>query len=302
MNQIRNVAVAGATGNVGSKVLQALLDVARFKVTVLTRKEGHPFPKGVETRVVNYDSIDSLSEAVKGHDAVIDCTVSIDGDSHIHLMDAAAATGVYRFIPSEFSFDPTNKNRCSIPVFTGKCRAFEHIRQLAEQGKITYTTISNGAFLDWNLKTGFMNIDLSKRTIALLNDGKVVIAWTTLDSVGKATASALLNPRETENKALYIHSIQKSQREVAAIAQEALGKDGWKTTSVDMEKTFAKALEDFRTRQVSFQVIGDLIRYGNSRPDYGFPWTKDDNELLGVKALDDEEVKQLIRDIASQAA
>ncbi|KAE8138983.1 hypothetical protein BDV38DRAFT_281543 [Aspergillus pseudotamarii] len=89
MHHIKNVAVAGATGNVGSRVLRVLLDVGRFKVTVLTQKEGNPFPEGVETKVVNYDSMESVSEAIKEQDAVIDCTVSMDGGSHIRLMDAA---------------------------------------------------------------------------------------------------------------------------------------------------------------------------------------------------------------------
>ncbi|EXK77744.1 hypothetical protein FOQG_17559 [Fusarium oxysporum f. sp. raphani 54005] len=46
------------------------------------------------------------------------------------------------------------------------------------------------------------------------------------------------------------------------------------------------------------QVIGDIIRFSISTPGYIDRLEKTDNDLLGVKAMSDEDVKELIRKIA----
>ena len=75
-------------------MLDALVD-AKFNVTVLTRKQAS-FPAGVEVKIVDYNSPESLKAAVKGQDAVIDTTQSDDSETPIRLIEASAAVGVYR--------------------------------------------------------------------------------------------------------------------------------------------------------------------------------------------------------------
>lgn len=75
-------------------MLDALIE-AKFQVTVLTRKAAS-YPAGVEVKVVDYNSVSSLRDAVKGHDAVIDTTQSDDSETPVRLVEASAAEGVYR--------------------------------------------------------------------------------------------------------------------------------------------------------------------------------------------------------------
>jgi putative NADH-flavin reductase len=72
----------------------ALLDQG-FEVTVLSRTTKQ-FPAGVTVKVVDFGSTESLSAAIQGQDAVIDNTFTEDAETPLRLIDAAAASGVYR--------------------------------------------------------------------------------------------------------------------------------------------------------------------------------------------------------------
>jgi uncharacterized protein YbjT (DUF2867 family) len=87
---------------VGARVLEALLDLD-FNVTVLSRS-AKPFPGAVGVKVVDFNSVESISAAIAGQDAVIDTTFSPDVETPLRLIDAAAEKGVYRLSVSPFNF------------------------------------------------------------------------------------------------------------------------------------------------------------------------------------------------------
>ncbi|EEU41141.1 uncharacterized protein NECHADRAFT_83260 [Fusarium vanettenii 77-13-4] len=227
--QIKNVALAGPNGNVGSNILKALIEANVFNITVLLREQASAFPDGITAKVVDFTSVDSLAEAVKGQDAVIDATVGPNPRVSLNLIEASLASQIYHFVPSEFTSDPNDVKTRALPLFQGKRTVHEYIQKLGREEKITFTILSTGAFLDWNLNNGFMFIDLANKEINLMNDGEIVIPWTLLPVAGKATVNALLRTDETVNKTCYVYNIQKSQKELAELAKEALGDDGWQT-------------------------------------------------------------------------
>jgi saccharopine dehydrogenase-like NADP-dependent oxidoreductase len=75
-----------------------LLDL-KFDVTVLCRSS-KPFPTGARVKLVDFTSIEDLSAAIAGQDAVIDTTFSPEVDTPLRLIDAAAKAGVYRLFVS----------------------------------------------------------------------------------------------------------------------------------------------------------------------------------------------------------
>ncbi|KAF9876398.1 isoflavone reductase family protein [Colletotrichum karsti] len=295
--KIQKVAVAGATGHVGSHVLKALIQDG-FQVTVLTRKEGN-FPAGVTVKVVDYTSSDAIKEALQGNEAFVDCTL-VQDDTPTRMMDAAAAAGIYRYIPSDFSLDSNNPKPHTLPIWFKKDANDKYLLKKCQDTGMTWSIICNGAFLDFCLRTGFLNIDIYKKTIDYMNDGNNVIPWTTLETVGKAVSGTLSHPAETENRAVYVHSVNKSQREMADLCKEALGSDGWQESESNMEERFAAALAKLQSGQFDLGVLADMIRYANSKPDFSSPWKQSDNELLGVKALSDAELKDLIKAVEAE--
>ncbi|KAM6517710.1 hypothetical protein FSOLCH5_008677 [Fusarium solani] len=299
-HQIKNVALAGASGSLGSCILQALVRTGRFNVTVLARKTMDDVPSGAVVQVVDFESASALTAALKGQDALIDATSAPDPSVAIRLMDAAAAAGVYRMIPSEFSSDPANPKGRSLAPFQGKVKALEHIQKLADDGKITWTAISNHAFLDWGLRMTFLGIDLGNRKISYLNGGNTVVPHTILASVATAVANALSKPEETKNRICYICNRQMTQRELVQLVKQALGDQGWESEDLDMSQVFEKAMAQLQAGQVNWQVIGDIIRFSISTPGYVKRLEKTDNELLGVEEMSDEQVVALVKEIAGE--
>ncbi|KAM0284382.1 hypothetical protein ACHAQH_001958 [Verticillium albo-atrum] len=298
--QIKNVILAGATGSAGSKILNALAKSGRFNVTAAVRKPNTSFPSAVNVNVVDLNSSDELLEAFKGQDAVIDATMSPDSAMPLRMVEAAVAAGVSRFIPSEFSLNPNNSKARAVPVYGPKNEVLARLKELAAAGKITWTTVSNGAFLDWNLRTGFFKIDVKKRKAELLNGGEIVLPWTLLDHVGQAAVGVLLHPEETKNRPVYVSTVEKSQKQMVELAQEVLGKDGWDVSSLDMEPVYQKSIAELQAGRVTFEVIGNIILYCNSREDLSGTWSKDDNALLGIQPWSDEQVRELLASIASE--
>ncbi|KAK1994606.1 NAD(P)-binding protein, partial [Colletotrichum falcatum] len=293
---IQKVALAGATGNLGGWTLKALV-ADGFSVTVLARKQGS-FPGEVAVKVVDFGSSDALQEAMKGQDAFVDCTLVHD-DTPKRLIDAAAAAGVRRYIPSDFSLDFNNRNVHKLPIFFKKDLNDKYLLQKCEETGMTWSIICNGPFLDWNLRSGFMNIDIYDKKVSYLNDGDNVHVWTTLEATGKAVSGTLLHPDETKNRPVYVHSVNKSQKQVVDLCKEALGSDGWEESRSDMEQVFAGALQKFQAGNFDLGVFGDMVRYASSRPDYSCPWPQDDNPLLGVETMTDDEVKELVKKLVT---
>lgn len=203
-----------ASGSLGSAILQTLVRTGRFKVTVLSRKALSDVPLGVAAQVVDFGSASVLTEALKGQDALIDATSAPDPSVAMRLTDAAVAAGVYRIIPSEFSLDPTNAKARGLAVFQGKAKALEHIQKLADDGRVTWTAISNHAFLDWGLGTNFLAVDLENKRISYLNGGNTVVPNTTITSVATAVANVLSKrqaPRDQESNLLHLQQTSDAE-------------------------------------------------------------------------------------------
>lgn len=67
---------------------------------MLSRNANKPFPAAANVKVVDFESVESISAALAGQDAVIDTTFSPDVDTPLRLIDAAAEKGVYRLFVS----------------------------------------------------------------------------------------------------------------------------------------------------------------------------------------------------------
>ncbi|CRG85360.1 hypothetical protein PISL3812_02447 [Talaromyces islandicus] len=296
---IKNVALAGGGGNVGARVLEALLKLD-FNVTVLSRS-AKSFPGAAAVKVVDFNSVESISAAIAGQDAVIDTTFSPDVETPLRLIDAAAENGVYRFITSDFGLDPDLPGVHDMPVFGRKKASYEAVKKHAAQNRLTYTLVACGAFLDWSLSSGFSGLDFGAKKAFIFGDGNNVVPWTTLEDVGRATANVLLHPEETVNRPVYVHSVFMSQNQIFDATKQVLGSEGWETTYNEMKPRLEKALADLNAGRISASVFEVQIQYCLATKALAHPWARDDNALLGLKESDLETVKGLIQTIAHKA-
>ncbi|KAM0287422.1 hypothetical protein ACHAQH_000372 [Verticillium albo-atrum] len=299
---IKNVAIASATGTLGAHVLRALQATNAFTITILTRSAASipTNDPSLTIKEVDYTSLDSLTAALQGQHALVNASNTTDPSIPLLLIDAVAAAGISRFIPSDFGCDITNPRIACLPVFGIKAAVHARLQAVAAANPgFTWTVVSNGPFLDWCVRVGFSGIDLRRKAVNLHGKGDNVNPWTTLAGIARATAGVLLHAEETANRPVYVASVYASQAELAGLAREAVP-GGWREEdAMDVEARFEECMVSVGKGVYTPEVMLPQIQYAMQRPEMTYRWARDDNELLGVERMGDEEVRQMFRGIAA---
>jgi nucleoside-diphosphate-sugar epimerase len=217
------IAVAGATGHLGGRIVNALLERGA-QVCALVRggtgsdKLAKLERRGVTIAQVQMANVSELTRACAGVSCVVSALqglrdVIVDGQSV--LLDAAVAAGVPRFIPSDFSIDFSR-----LPA--GENRNLDFRREFngrLDQAPISATSILNGAFAEL-LTSRMPLLDLDAKRVSYWGDADQRMDFTTMDNTAAFTAAAALDP--SAPKILRIAGDEKSARELASVAGELM--------------------------------------------------------------------------------
>ena len=167
-----NILIAGATGNLGGKIVNYLLNKGA-NVKAIVRKETdiqkikHLEEKGVRVFQVNMNNKIEIAK----HCLDIGCVISaLSGlretiiETQKALLDAAVNAKVPRFIPSDYSSDFTN-------LVDGQNRNLDLRREFHEyldKAPIEATSIFNGPFMDLltEIEGEILNPDQVRSSIA----------------------------------------------------------------------------------------------------------------------------------------
>ncbi|CEI67385.1 hypothetical protein FVEN_g5733 [Fusarium venenatum] len=296
MSALKNIAVAGAAGDLGSAVFNALVTSNKFNLTVLTRKDSKStFPSGTKVIQVDYDSLESLTAALQGQDAVVSTVGSLAIPSQNLLIDAAVAAGVKRFLPSEYGSNLVAPSVRKLPVFGTKVAIEDKLIELANQGKISYTFVYNGIFLDWGIKHNFF-FDFSQPELTIWDQGDAEFSTTTLASVGDAVVGVLAHPEETQDRIVYVQDIVLTQNKVLELAKEVSPGKEWKVKHDKIDNITAKSDANVAKGIYDWPTLGPYlfraIFDAKSIPKF----EKLDNVLLGIKGVTEEQVKGFLKD------
>lgn len=256
-SEIKNVVIIGAGGNLGVTILNTLISESKFNVTVLSREDSSStFPAGVKVVRANYDSVDSLTTAFQGADAVISLVGSTAVGDQNKYIDAAIAAGVTRFLPSEFGSDVTNdKVNSLIPIFGPKIAAVDYLK--SKESEISWTSIITGAFFDWGIKVTFIGFNSATKTATLIDDGRSSFIATNLIQIARAIIKTLEQPEKTKNQHIYVSSFLTSQKEILEAAEKITG-EKWTVENVNGQEMHAGALA--KLSQQDFSGIFDLLK------------------------------------------
>lgn len=219
------VLLAGGTGDLGGRILRQLLAMGAT-VRVLIRPETNTAQisqlraQGVEVIQTSYDDPGGLRRAC----ADVACVVSaINGlDSAIigaqsRLLEAAAAAGVPRFIPSDFSID----YRGIRPRSNRNLQLRRDFAQSLDATEIRATSILNGAFTDM-LSGQAPMILFSRHRVLFWSDPDQKLDFTTIDDTAAYTAAAALDERAP--RVLQIAGDQVTARTLASTMSDLTGK------------------------------------------------------------------------------
>lgn len=294
------IAVAGATGELGIPIVNALL-AAGYHVTALSREgSGNvsklPTSSSLSIVEVDYSSVESLKTALRDHTVVVSTLTSTSVDGQNPLIDAAIAAGVARFIPSEFGSDVVNSKRNQLPVFEGKVKTHEYLKVAGVKNLgFSYTVICTGTFLDWGLH-GFV-VNVPARSATVYNGGDIPFSATSLDTIGRAIVGVIQHLSETSNRPVYIQDAVVTQNSLIRYAKEKDGKE-WEITHKSTEKMYADSLAEVAKGITNWSVMQPFVFSAFLEEGYGGDFSSHlDNELLELKGLTDIEVRELVESL-----
>lgn len=249
---------------------------------------------------VDYDSLESLTNALKGQDAVVSTLSSAAIAKQLLLVEAAAKAHVKRFIPSEFGTNTLAEKTRALPVFEDKVAVQDALKKEAASGGLTYTLIPTGPFLDWGILTGFI-MNLRGKSVSLFDGGDRLFSATSLPTIGKAVVGVLTHPEETKNRAVYVQDTATTLKHLTALGKTANGAEGWTETVVSIEEMLEQAWAELKKPQpnpANFAL--PFVKAAIWGEGYGSHFEKLDNDLLGIQELSDTELQGLVDNLAPE--
>jgi hypothetical protein len=237
-----------------------------------------------------------LKSALVGQDAVVS-TVGYSGlQSQLTLIDAAAAAGVKRIIPSDFGANLDNLKTRQLPVFGDKAKVHEHISDKSKTTDLTYTLVYNNAFLDWGLERDFI-LRISDAKPIIIDGGDLPFSATTLGSVADAVVGILNHPEETKNRSVRIHDIVTSQNQLLVLAKKVAPNKSWEVVHAKLDDLTAAADARLAKGIYDAETFTPYLARATFDPGFGGKFDITDNELLGVKGVLEDEVTQILKKI-----
>ncbi|PHH69094.1 hypothetical protein CDD82_87 [Ophiocordyceps australis] len=294
---LKNVAITGASGNLGSVILAKLAASPNLDVRVVRRTDSSStFPPGTHVVDADFDSVDSLAAALQGQDALVAPLNSMAVGLQNNLVEACIRAGVQRFIPSEFGSDLDNPNARALPAFVPKVQFQDFIQQRAKTTTLTYTFVANGPFLDYGLEHGFL-MRLSNSKPVIFDGGDSLFSATTLDSIADAVLGILAHPQETKNRTVRIEDIKISQNKLLELAKQVAPDRPWEPEHASLDQVVNKATERLAQGIMDFDTYVAFLYRAIFDPAYGSNFAKTDNALLGVKGKSEEDVAAILKSV-----
>ncbi|KAF9875675.1 isoflavone reductase [Colletotrichum karsti] len=264
------VAIAGATGETGRSIIEALLDDAEnFEVTALARpasanNQKHEALRARGVKVVAADLAgpeEALVAALSGIDVVI-APLSVPSlRDQIPLARAAKKAGVKRFVPSEFAMAmPPRGIHDAQDV---KTDVLDEIKRL----HLPYTVINVGWWY-----AGFIPRLPSGRTAPhvltayitgdnlIPGDGEAVCAVVDTRDIGRYVARIIRDPR-TLNKCVLASGFAHRMNELYDLAEEMSGEKIERTyvSAEDMERRIQDYRRAIAEGETDFKVTVNLL-------------------------------------------
>jgi uncharacterized protein YbjT (DUF2867 family) len=270
------VTVAGATGNLGQRIIHELV-AQGAEVRAIVRESSNKttvknFQQlGVKVFVVNPLDVTEMTKACEGATCVVSALSGLQEviiDAQKVLLNAAVAAGVPRFIPSDYSLDFTKFR-------DGENRNLDLRRTFhtyLDAQPIAATTIFNGAFADM-LTNEMPMILFDKKRILYWGDADHDMSFTTIADVGRFTAHAALD--DTTPRFLRIAGEQINPRGIKTVMSNLTGQEfrffhpggqGLLGVIIKIARTIAPAKNELYPAWQGMQYMHNMIDTRSNMP------------------------------------
>ncbi|KAI8627076.1 NmrA-like family protein [Xylariaceae sp. FL1651] len=303
MARFTNILIIGATGSIGSVVLDAFQKDTSFNLTLLQRtssKSRLPSHLKVITIADSYP-LEELTAAFKGQDVIVNCMTSLSSLEQFRMVDAAIAAGVQRYVPSEYGLNLSRPDAQALnSVFGGKGKIQQYLRAKADDGLIEWMSISCGMWLKWSMANEFLGMHVKEQRFVIWDDGNGYFSCSTEENTAAGLLQALKTPEQTKNQSVFLSDFAITQEQLLDALERVQGVQ-YKVETVDSEKFIAEKQE--AVRQGDEFATFALIETGFVTGRYGGHLEKEGtimNDKLGLpKHTLDEVVAEALKSVGA---
>lgn len=268
-NRIKNIAIVGVSGNLGSHIVSSLLANKYFNLTAISRTNSKAIvPEGIRVAHIDYHQHDTIVSALRGQDAlIITLSVTAPRETQPKLLRAAADAGVQWVMPNEFGMYTTEQAQ-NDTIGPGKSQD----RKLAEELGLSWICVTTGFWYEHSLSgPGLYGINISKREVVFFDDGTQKLNTSTWPQVGRGVAALLALPilptdeidtgttlSSYRNSMAFISSFTISQHDMFESLKRITNTsyDDWTISSVPARERFTEAKEQMKA--------GDRMAFGRA--------------------------------------
>jgi len=235
MNKECNVLIVGASGHLGSKIVENLLNNKNsFKLSLIVPNESKEKCQQFEKRCECVHVVDVLNTTetelckyLKDIDLVINCMNFIEPHDEYaaehNLIQACVKAGVERYIPSDFSVDYRNLSDVDLPRVDVRQRIHEELNKT----KLKWTSILCGIILEKVFCKSLNMIDREKKTVNYYGEGNEQFNVCSYDDVAKFVSTLIIGRHlnKYDYKFVPIYSDTVSWKTIANNLQDVWGQE-----------------------------------------------------------------------------
>ncbi|KAF2868198.1 hypothetical protein BDV95DRAFT_501434 [Massariosphaeria phaeospora] len=296
--ELKNIAILGARGTLGSAIVNELLkDSSRFTITGISREMSTytaPAGSNIAVKSVDYSSLSSLTEAFAGQDAIINCITA--GATQFEpmkiIVDAAVAAGVKFFFADEFvgNIEKEQFRRMPEAAVGSKLRVREYLKELSKEGKMQWTSLNGGPFFDLWLMQGPAGFDIPNKRARIYGTGLNKMCWTPLPTMALATANMLRNPGPVTNRPIHISTVANLTQSAILASLESVLDTKFSVENVDVAKIVKHSRIALERGEVAKAMKGLGVGGQFYEVDSGSDFSHlVENETVGVEVVSVEE-------------
>lgn len=301
--QGRKIAIIGASGQVGSSTMKALLAQGVHTITAVQRLEAtSKFPSEVVVKSGDLQDESFLAGVFQGQEVVVlmpplPHIVSVQEPA----VRAAAKVGIPYILPAEYGPDPfANQLVEENQLLQMKKR----IRDLIEElGVSSWISVTVGPFLDMHLKSDLWGFDIKNRK-ATMWDGKVgTVSAAGLNHTGQAVAAVLTLPEEVlsqyKNRAFYTPASHFTQQELFEAVRKVLGttEKNWDVEHQDIDEALRDCNAKIQQQDANAPFVKFFLTHFQEGSGGDLRNKVNDDELrrLHELGLEDETLEDVIK-------
>ena len=268
---------------------------AGYNVTVLTRSRSalKDCPANAKVAEVDYKSIESLTEALTGQDAVVGTLASAAVPLQTNLIDAATRAGVKHFIPSDYGVITVEPEASKLPVAAQAVEIQNYLKKKAAKGEISYSILACGAMMEYILPTPML-LDFANHKAFIYDGGNATLSMTSYATCADAIAAILGDIEAWKNKIVYVHDVVISQNKVLEMAKKAAPSTTWTEVPVDTAPMMKDGMEALKKGEFNMSNFVKILTAAAFNGQYQMAFKNTDNEALGLGFMSDDHLFKVI--------